>query len=225
MSAAILIEFTNLSSLKNFNCGWILARGWIILKVNEKQKMKRQEIANRISKEIQQSNHSKLTVDEMCEAASIAKGTFYHYFVSKEDLLSEVLYSIPIDDLFLIVEKNIKKSDSFTDAILIYTTTYSEHILASGHDMCHTVLLEMLSSENSRFQTYERQTVKILYDLVLGWQKKGKITDKLSAKMICNMFIFTIRGYLLNWYTAADKYDLTEAMTDHVKILASSLLV
>jgi AcrR family transcriptional regulator len=195
------------------------------LTVAGKQKLKRKEIAIKISGAIQQANHSKLTVDEMCKAASIAKGTFYHYFISKEDLLSEALYATPIDDLFSIVEMDIKKSGSFMDAILSYTKTYSEHILSSGNEMCRAVLLEMLSPENSRYHSYERQTVKILYDIVKNSRDRGEVTDKLSAKQICDMFIVTIRGYLLNWYTSNEKYDLSEAMTAYVKVFASSLLV
>ncbi len=179
----------------------------------------------KIAEAIQQSNHSSHTVNEMCEIAAISKGTFYHYFGSKEELLSEVLYTIPIDELFSILEKDIKKCGSFMEAILLYTKTYSEHVLSSGQEMCRTVLHEMLSPENLRFHSYERRTVKILYDIINSWQEKGKVTDKLSAKQICDMFIVAIRGYILNWYTSADKYDLTEAMTDHAKVFASSLLV
>jgi AcrR family transcriptional regulator len=195
------------------------------LKVSEKQTLKRKKIAIAISSAIKQSNHSKLTVDEMCNAADIAKGTFYHYFSSKEDLLSEVLYTTPIDDLFSIVEKDIVESSGFIEAILSYTRTYSEHILSSGLDVCHTVLQEMVSPENSRFRSYERHTVKLLYDTIKYWQDKGAVTKKLSTKQLCDMFIVAIRGYLLNWYTASEKYDLTEAMTSHAQIFASSMLV
>ena len=195
------------------------------MRISEKHALKRKNIAIAINTAIKQSSKVKLTVDEMCEAAGIAKGTFYHYFSSKEDLLSEALYAVPIDDLFSIIEKDIKKCSSFIDAVTLYTKSYSEHILLSGFEMCHTVLLEMLDPENSRFRNYGRSTVRLLYDTIKSWQDKGEVTKELSAKHLCDMFMVAIRGYLLSWYTSGGIYDLTEDMTSHLRIFASGILI
>lgn len=195
------------------------------MKVSEKQTLKRKKIAIAISSAIQQSSQVKLTVDEMCEAAGIAKGTFYHYFSSKEDLLSEALYAIPIDDLFSIIEKDIKKCNSFIDAVTLYTKSYSEHILSSGFEICRAVLMEMLDPENTRFRSYDRITVRLLYDIITTWQGNGAVTKEHSAKQICDMFMVAIRGYLLNWYASGGRYDLSDAMVSHTKLFASSFMI
>jgi AcrR family transcriptional regulator len=195
------------------------------MKVSEKQDNRRKEIALSVSKAMRQSKKYRITVDNVCKTAGIAKGTFYHYFCSKEDLLSQIMYTMPIDDLFPFFEKDIYKSASFIDAIILFTQNYAEHIMSNGLEMSHAVLLEMLSAENSRFLSYERKTIRILYNIIETWQLQGSLTKEYSVKQICDMFIVIIRGYLLNWYVCGGKYNLAEVMTLQARLFASSLLI
>jgi AcrR family transcriptional regulator len=71
----------------------------IILKVSEKQSIRRREIAETIRDILTEGGLEELTVDDICRANGISKGTFYHYFTSKEQLLDE-LSCYPIDDFF-----------------------------------------------------------------------------------------------------------------------------
>ena len=52
--------------------------------VSEKQQKRRKEIAMAVREIMQKTNFNNITVDDICNATGIAKGTFYHYFSSKD---------------------------------------------------------------------------------------------------------------------------------------------
>ena len=49
------------------------------MKVSEKQSIRRREIAETIRDILTEGGLEELTVDDICRANGISKGTFYHY--------------------------------------------------------------------------------------------------------------------------------------------------
>ena len=94
------------------------------MKVSEKQSIRRREIAETIRDILTEGGLEELTVDDICRANGISKGTFYHYFTSKEQLLDE-LSCYPIDDFFESQAEYFMSCSSFVDAIEQYAKTYA----------------------------------------------------------------------------------------------------
>jgi len=188
--------------------------------VSEKQEKRRREIALAVRDIMTETDFNKITVDDICNATGIAKGTFYHYFSSKDSLLDQILY--PIDDFFSSFESELLDSSGFVESITQYAESYATYVTTSGVEMCHTVILAMISSANSRFVSYERGIINTLYRIICLWQEKGEVTKEYSAQQICEMFVVVLRGYILNWYICGGNYDLIETMTTHLRLFASS---
>jgi len=191
--------------------------------VSEKQEKRRREIALAVRDIMAKTDFNKITVDDICNATGIAKGTFYHYFSSKDSLLDQILY--PIDDFFSNFENELLEIPGFVEAITQFTENYATYVTTSGTEMCHTVILAMISSGNSRFTSSERGVINILYRIIDFWQEKGKITAEYTAKQICNMFVVVLRGYILNWQICGGNYDLVETMTTHMRLFASTFCI
>lgn len=191
--------------------------------VSEKQEKKRKEIAMAVRDFIiNNPNYDDITVDEICNATGIAKGTFYHYFTGKDNLMDQIMY--PIDDFFNTIEGDLLKCGSFLEAIKQYSESYGTYIATSGIKMCKTVILAMLSSNNSKYVSRERDIVNILYKIIEHWQNEGEVTEEYTAQKICDMFVVVLRGYILNWYTNEGSYNLSEAIVLHTHIMAKSFL-
>lgn len=188
--------------------------------VSEKQEKRRREIALAVRDIMTKTEFDKITVDDICNATGIAKGTFYHYFSSKDSLLDQILY--PIDDFFSSFEDELLETTGFIEAIAQFAENYATYVTTSGTEMCRTVILAMMSSGNSRFVSHERGVINTLYGIISLWQKKGEVTSEVSAKQICEMFVVVLRGYILNWYVSSGEYDLIEAMTTHLRLFAST---
>lgn len=190
--------------------------------VSEKQEKRRREIAMAVREFIMNSDFDSITVDDICNATGIAKGTFYHYFCDKESLLNQVLY--PIDDFFASLEIDLLQCDSFIDAIRLYADSYSTYITTSGLIMCRNVILTMISSNNQKYLSRARKLINILHEIVEYWQNKGEVTKEYSAEKISDMFIIALRGYLLNWYACSGSYDFAQAVILHTRLLAQGFL-
>jgi len=60
---------------------------------------RRQEIVSTACQLFQSKSYKHTSMNDVMDALGIAKGTIYHYFKSKEDLLEAVIESIVADDL------------------------------------------------------------------------------------------------------------------------------
>ena len=187
--------------------------------VSEKQEKRRREIALAVRDIMAKTDFNKITVDDICNATGIAKGTFYHYFSSKDSLLDQILY--PIDDFFTSFENELMDSVGFIEAIAQYAESYATYVTTSGTEMCHTVILAMINSDNTRFVSHDRGVISMLYRIISLWQERGEVTSEFSAGQICEMFVVVLRGYILNWYVSGGNYDLTDTMTTHLRLFAS----
>ncbi len=189
--------------------------------IPERKERRRKEIALAVREFMKNSDFDSITVDDICNATGIAKGTFYHYFEGKDSLLDQILY--PIDDYFASLEEEIYKCDSFLDSMCQFAEYYATYIAESGLKMCRTVVLAMLSPNNKNYISESRGIINILNKLIEYWQEKGEATRALSSKRITHMYLVVLRGYMLSWYSSGGSYDLEAELTEHVRYLSSSL--
>lgn len=196
--------------------------GVATLRVSEKQEKRRAEIALAVREIMKNSDFENITVDNICSATGIAKGTFYHYFSGKESLLNQTSY--PIDSYFANMEPDILTCGSFSESISRFAAHYAAYVNESGLKMSRTVMLAMMNPKNPNYVSETRGLNSILSKIIEYWQLSGEIAKAYSVKQICEMFVVIFRGYILNWYCSNGNYDLSAAMTSHVRLFASSLL-
>lgn len=77
----------------------------------KKPEIRRQEILAAASEMFEQHDYDKITMRDIMTRLNIAKGTIYHYFTSKEQLLESVVEQI-IEREFETVKKLVQKSKS-----------------------------------------------------------------------------------------------------------------
>lgn len=192
------------------------------MSITERQERRRKEIAVAVREFMKSSDFDSLTVDDICNATGIAKGTFYHYFEGKDSLLDEVLY--PIDDYFESLKEELLSCEGFVEAMAQYSEYYTTYIAESGLKMCRTVILAMMSANNNAYLSDKRGITNILGDLISSWQEKGQVTMEFSAQRITHMFLVVYRGYMLSWYSSNGSFDLAQEVTEHIHLLSTGLL-
>lgn len=192
------------------------------MSISDRQERRRKEIAVAVREFMKNSDFNSLTVDDICNATGIAKGTFYHYFEGKDSLLDEVLY--PIDDYFESLEGELLACESFVEAMSQYSEYYTTYIAESGLKMCRTVILAMMSSNNKAYVSDDRGITNILTKIISHWQEKGEVTLEFSSQRITHMFLVVFRGYMLSWYSSDGSFDLGKEVTEHIRLLAKGLL-
>lgn len=188
------------------------------VKVAQKQAKRRQEIAQAVAEILRTAHVESLTVDDICSAAGIAKGTFYHYFTSKEQLWNVISY--PIDDFFHSLREELLSYDDFEEAIAQYAKNYAIYVTTSGINTCRTVIQSIISSNNSSFVDSARTVNHILVEIIQKAFREGQIDQRYSVEEIAEMLLLTCRGYILDCCGANRLTDLEERMAAHLRLLA-----
>ena len=83
----------------------------------EKKSNNRVKILNAAWKLFGEKGYDETTVDEIIEATNTSKGTFYHYFKSKEDLLS--LFSYIFDERYEELSRKIDVDMNSYDKLFV----------------------------------------------------------------------------------------------------------
>lgn len=94
-------------------------------------KDKQEKIINSAKKEFSRVPFSETSIKNIVEEAGIARGSFYQYFDTKEDLLSYIMKEY-LEKLNGIMEKTIEKSNG--DIFEVFTKMYDYTILKCTND-------------------------------------------------------------------------------------------
>ena len=94
-------------------------------------KDKQEKIINSAKKEFSRVPFSETSIKNIVEEAGIARGSFYQYFETKEDLLSYIMKEY-LEKLNGIMEKTIEKSNG--DIFEVFTKMYDYTILKCTND-------------------------------------------------------------------------------------------
>lgn len=84
----------------------------------------------------------------------------------------------PIDDFFESQAEYFMSCSSFVDAIEQYAKTYALYISTTGPLTCKTVILSMGSDHNSKFVSESRSVNRILWDIIVKFQKNGEVSTR-----------------------------------------------
>jgi hypothetical protein len=154
-----------------------------------------------------------VTVDEIVAAANSSKGSFYHYFSSKDDLLSEepTNYDPDYDQWLAECDPNMHSVDK-----LIYL----------GRMICRTIELNVsrrkitlvyssqLTTKGERYMVADSQRRWAIFNtIILKGQERGEISNEIVCTELSQMLDVILRGLVYNWCLLNGTYSL-EAMCD-----------
>jgi len=147
------------------------------------------------------------TVDAICVAADISKGTFYLYFHRKEDLLVEYglqrlrLWRDMLPDL-------IASKRTFRENIdLILNALVREK--SSGREVAGRALLEMGTSWEGLPVAAPHKLIEPLVEL---GQARGEVRTDIPSDALSHFLLRSILGALRDWGLGADDRDRETAL-------------
>lgn len=188
-------------------------------KVKNKQMNKRAEIIETVIPLISSVPFDDLSIVDICSAAGISIGTFYHYFNKKSDLLVGLLGLI--DDYMssevfqlLTAENEIENLKIFAHYWAIYVKT---------HGIERSILITSVEPSDSYVNGQKRVIFPKLESIFKAGQEKGQITLSFSAEKLTDFFLLTIRGVTADWSRHGGSYSIVEMMDEYIAFFVRSL--
>ena len=164
------------------------------------------------------------SVDEIVKIAEVAKGTFYYYFKSKDDLFL-ALIGTGTDKLSeKMVEESNKSSDPIEKIKTIINSLYN--FFGANQDLCLVLLSEIWGLESKwrqKYSTKRDQYVKALKQAIEVGQKDNIFDKKIDSK-IASIAIFGMVATSALDYLASGKKLPGKTKDTITKIAVNGLL-
>lgn len=160
---------------------------------------------------IGEEGFEQVSVDRICKLAGVAKGSFYHHFKTKADLIVEG-YSL-CDRYFEEKVRGHFSSAQAPERIREFIAHQVRYAVDTGLDLIRQVYKSQLENGTRFFISAERSLPSILRSVVVEGQARGELRIDLDADYITAYLLRFSRGMIYDWCLHSGDYDLV-AVTD-----------
>ncbi len=152
---------------------------------------------------IKEKGFDNVSVDEICAAAGIAKGTFYHYFESKEKIFGETGIMLTDMEFDHLLED---EQTSCIDKILYISDSYMQLAETEGIDITRQIFKSFIDGSN--VFTEETSGTQVLSAIVNQGIARNEINPDLKPEEVIDLIFAFTTGEIIYWLNSGDSYDL-----------------
>ncbi len=153
--------------------------------------------------------YEKVTIEQICKAADVTTGAFYHHLKNKAGVIIEG-YSEFDAHLTEYAKINATNEGLCIDKIMQCVEVQSEYVNSFGYEAITEVYKTQLSEESEFFLNKDRAIIKIINDLVIKAQNNDEIIKTIKADKLTSDIIIIARGVIYNWCQNKGKVDLAD---------------
>jgi AcrR family transcriptional regulator len=188
-------------------------------KVQHKQARRRAEIIDTTLRLMNDIPFEALSVTDICEAAGISVGSFYHYFQRKTDLLVGLLSRV---DEFL--EETLFPTLTHEDEVEnLRSLSHSFALYVQQNGLERSKLISGLEPYDTDLNGQPRSLPVKLAEILARGQEKGQITTAHSPEELTRFCLIALRGVAVDWTRHRGQYDLVPTMDAYMGLFLSSL--
>ena len=157
-----------------------------------------------------EQGYNGTTIDDIVAESGTSKGSFYHYFNGKDDLLSSLAYLF--DEKYEELEEIMPEDMPSTEKMLFLNKELFRMIDDSiSIDLLTQLLSSQLITKNEKSLLDRNRTYfRLLRSIVISRQKNGEISDKNSANDIVKAYALYERAMLYDWCLCNGEYSLSD---------------
>ncbi len=155
--------------------------------------------------------YNNTTIDEIIAESGTSKGSFYHYFESKDALLGSLAYLF--DEKYEQLESEIDPDSGCINTLLFLNSKLFEMIE-------NTVDLELIkrlystqlvTKTEKQLLDHNRVYYRLLRKIVIAGQDNGEITKSMSINEIVKYYAFCERAIIYDWCLCNGDYSLNDS--------------
>lgn len=158
----------------------------------------------------QEKGYDETTVEDIIQQAETSKGSFYHYYTGKDDLLAALsdIFDAKYEETMQLLDPEM---DTFEKLMQL---CYTIHDMI-GEEIPVGLLASLYSSQvvkkgDKHLQNPDRYYYRMLNTLVAEGQSRGQITDELPQYEIVRLYILCERAIIYDYCISEGDYSLGE---------------
>ena len=157
-----------------------------------------------------EKGYSETTIDDIIAASGTSKGSFYHYYSSKDELLSSLseVFDAKYEEVMQTLDKDMNSYEKLL--YLCYTV----------HDMIEKeipigLLASLYSSQvvtkgDKHLQNQDRYYYYVIRQIIDEGQKRGQIATDLTVREIQQLYTLAERAIIYDYCISNGNYSLGE---------------
>ena len=194
----------------NYSIDYFEAQNLKGIEIMRKQSDTKSRIVTSAWKLFYEQGYDSTTIDDIVEDSCTSKGSFYHYFKSKDDLPASLSY--------LFDEKYAELAESMPPHMLpmdklVYLN--QELFLMIENTVSVDILSKLLSgqlvsgSERSLLDS-NRMYFKLLRQIAIEAKARGDVRESITVSDVTRTYAMFERGLMYDWCLSNGNYSLTQ---------------
>lgn len=183
---------------------------WAKMEFETKRQKKTKETKQRIMevaiKLLSDYDINHLTVKNICKLANISNGTFFHYFETKESLISEYMHMVYQE--YSETNKPIIDNDDFISAVIDLHVHNIQFTKTIGVDFVRSYYLMTNPLLNNRRDMYSEEYSKLIMYILNNASYKGYINEGLDLLEVGANICMVAKGVIFEWGICGDTFDV-----------------
>ncbi len=154
--------------------------------------------------------YDNTTIDDIVEASNTSKGSFYHYFESKDALLGSlsVLFDEKYEEIMDTIDSSLNPLEKLVymnkELFLMIENTVSVSLL------CQLFSSQLVTRGERHLLEPDRTYYKLLRQITIEGQEQGIFREDLSINDITKAYAVFERGMMYDWCLCNGNYSLCQ---------------
>lgn len=170
----------------------------------------KQLILDVIANLLKKKNFDDISIKEICNAANISVGAFYHHFDNKESIIMELYAEVDIYFEEVILPQLIEKDP--IESILEYLSRQCQYALDNGINLIQNTYKAQMNNSYAFFLSNNRGLPNGLKLLITRAQEHGIIRQELSTDLLTSELLIISRGVIYNWCVSNGESNLIDTI-------------
>ena len=157
-----------------------------------------------------EQGYEDTTIEDIIKQSGTSKGSFYHYFDSKDALLGTLAYLF--DEKYEELANEINADMNAVD-ILIFLNRQLFEMIESTVDLELIKRLystQLLTKSEKQLLDHNRVYYRLLRKIVISGQERGEITKEQSVNDVVKYYAFCERALIYDWCLCNGDYSLSD---------------
>lgn len=183
------------------------------------------KIINAAWKLFYEQGYDDTTVDEIIAESGTSKGSFYHYFPSKDSLLGSLSYIF--DEKYKELEANLSDSQTCFEKLMylnheIFTMIENK---VDIHLLSGLLSTQLTTKGEKNLLDYSRYYYRLIRRIVEEGKAKGEIKTEVSVSEIVKLYSMCERALMYDWCICDGEYSLTSYAKSVLPMLFDDMMV
>ncbi|MBR3868806.1 MAG: TetR/AcrR family transcriptional regulator [Clostridia bacterium] len=157
------------------------------------------------------NGYENTTIEDIIFESGTSKGSFYHYFESKDALLGSLAYLF--DEKYEDLESEINSETNSIELLLFLNRKLFEMVenTVDLELMKRLYSTQLVTRTEKQLLDHNRVYYRLLRKIVISGQDKNEITKQMSVNEIVKYYAFCERAMIYDWCLCNGDYSLSDS--------------